>query len=226
MSWLQWRRREPWVEDYRALSRRRPPRKSEVADYPVLVLDAETSGFNPATDHLLSLASIEVRGRDIAVNSARQWLIYQEDAEINEAVHVHGIMPSQTAAGKPEREVMREFLPLLAGHLVVGHHVGFDGAMLSSAARRHFGLRLKNPVVDTAVLAMRELIAFRKSGYPNQRPPSLDEVCSQLGIEMMDRHTASGDAFTTAEVFLLLCARLRRRLKRPVQFRDLPMGRL
>lgn len=225
MNWLPWRQREPLVQAYLVQQRRRP-RRAEIGNETLLVLDAETTGFNLATDHLLSLATIEIRNREIGIGSARQWLIYQPGAALNEAVEVHGIMPSETAEGNPESEVIREFLPVAADRILIGHHIRFDGAMLSGAMKRHLGIRLKNPVVDTAVLAMRELVAFRKSGYPNQRPPSLDEVCSQLGIEMIDRHTATGDAFTTAEVFLLLCARLRRRLKRPLQYRDLPLTRI
>ncbi|MGH8021321.1 MAG: hypothetical protein ACREIA_24175 [Opitutaceae bacterium] len=80
---------------------------------------------------------------------------------------------------------------------------------------------LRNPLVDTARLAMAELEAFRKTAYPGQRPPSLDEVCSSLGLPMHDRHTASGDTFTTAQVFLLLAARARRRLGRPLRLKDL-----
>ena len=225
MIWPFKRRLDPVAERYLAACRERVDREVDVADLRVVVLDAETTGFSVSVDRVLSLASIEVGQREIRVSSARSWLVYQDLAPVNEAMKVHGILPSQTAAGQPEREVIGELLGILGGSLVVGHHIGFDAAMLGAAARRHFGIGLKNRVLDTALLAMQELSAFHRTGYANQPPPSLEDVCSALDLPMMERHTAAGDAFTTAVVFLTLCARLRRRLGRPVRCRDLPVGR-
>ena len=182
----------------------------------VVVLDA---------DRVLSLASIEVARREIRVATARSWLIYQSEAPVNEATKVHGILPSDTALGLPEKEVVAEFLALLGGHLVVGHHIKFDAGMLDRAMRRHFNVRMKSRILDTALLAMQELSAFHRTGYRNQRPPSLEDVCATLNIPMMERHTAAGDTFTTAVVFLTLCAKLRKRLGRPVRFEDLPISK-
>jgi DNA polymerase-3 subunit epsilon len=117
---------------------------------------------------------------------------------------------------------MQELLPLLHGAVVVGHHINFDAAMIDRALRRRFDVGLRNPLVDTANLAQVAIDAFAKTGYANQRPPTLDEVCSHLEIMTMERHTAAGDAFTTAELFLLLCARMRQQLKRPLLVDDLP----
>lgn len=218
-----WRKREPLVEEYLSACRHRPAKNVDVADNTVIVLDGETTGFDLVKDRLLSLATLEIARREIHVSRMRSWLVFQERAEFNEAVSVHGILPSETAHGQPEAEVIRELLPVIGGNLLVGHHIRFDVTMLQTIARRHLGLRLRNRVLDTATFAMRELAPFHRTGYPNQRPPSLEEVCAHLDLPMMDRHTAAGDTFTTAEVFLLLCARMRRRLGRPLQFRDLPL---
>jgi DNA polymerase-3 subunit epsilon len=218
-----WRKREPVVAEYLEACRHRPSRNVDVADNTVIVLDGETTGFDLVNDRLLSLATLEIKRREIHVSRMHSWLVYQETATLNEAVRVHGILPAETAQGRPEAAVIRELLPVIGGHLLVGHHIRFDYSILQAIARRHLGIRLRNRVLDTAVLAMRELAPFHRTGYPNQRPPSLEEVCAHLDVPMMERHTASGDTFTTAEIFLLLCARMRRRLGRPLQFRDLPL---
>jgi len=215
--------KDPVAEAYLNENRQRPKPDVRISDNTIVVLDAETTGLDIETDRLLSLATVEICHDEIQINSMREWLIYQPNAKWNKAVEVHGILPSETAQGRPESEVLREVLPLFKNHLIVGHHIAFDAAMLNRAAKRHLDIELKNRVIDTAQLAMQELSAFRRTGYPNQRPPSLDEVCVQLGVETMDRHTAYGDAFTTAEVFLVLCARMRQRLGRSIQLRDLPV---
>jgi DNA polymerase-3 subunit epsilon len=213
--------REPLAAAYRAATRWRPSLRTPIDRLRFVVLDAETSGFAIGTDHLLTLACVDVSEDQIRVSAFRSWLLRQDGIAVNAAVAVHGILPSESADGRPEKEVLAEFLPLVGGAVLVGHHVGFDAGMLDHALRRHFRTRLRNPLVDTGRLAMAELEAFRKTGYPGQRPPSLDEVCANLGLPMHDRHTASGDTFTTAQLFLLLAARARRRLGRPPRFHDL-----
>ncbi|MBC2605695.1 3'-5' exonuclease [Pelagicoccus albus] len=223
MIWPFNRKLEPVAAEYLAACKQGVPKGVDVADLTVLVIDAETTGFSLDNDRLLSLATIEVAEREIHVRSAKDWLIYQNVAPVNEAMKVHGILPSDTAKGRPEKEVLGEFLKSLGSRLLVGHHIKFDAGMLSVAVKRHYGIKLRGRVLDTALLAMQELPAFHKTGYANQKPPSLEDVCTSLNLPMMDRHTAAGDAFTTAAIFLALCARLRKRLERPVRLEDLPV---
>jgi DNA polymerase-3 subunit epsilon len=151
-------------------------------------------------------------------------MVFQPEVAVNDAAAVHCILPSDTRSGLPEPLVIEQLLPDLQGSILVGHHVQFDAALLDEALRKRFQVRLRNPIVDTAKLAMIAIDAFAKTGYPGQRPPTFDEVCTHVGLEMIDRHTAAGDAFTTAELFLLLCARLRQRYKRPLVAGDLPFA--
>jgi DNA polymerase-3 subunit epsilon len=215
----------PVAEAYRQNTRRRVDRRTPWPDLTFIVLDAETSGFTVGRDRLLALALLEVRGGRLSLAGRASWIVRQPGAAVNAAVAVHGILPNDTAEGTPEADVLAQLLPRLKGSVLVGHHVGFDAAMLDEALRRHLHVRLRNPMVDTAHLAMREIDAFRKTGYKNQRPPTLDELCAHTGLPAIARHTAEGDAFTTAELFLLLCARARRRLRRELRAGDIPWFR-
>ncbi len=224
MKWFFSReQRLPVVEGYIASTPRAYPKKRPVEELRFLVIDTETTGFNIHRDKILSFAGVDVRGDRIDVAAMHDWMLYQEDMPVTAAAEVHGILPSDTKSGLPEASMMDELLPVLNGAIIVGHHVQFDASLLNNALLRRFRIELRNPTLDTAVLAMRALEAFAKTGYANQHPPTLDEVCTHLGIPMIDRHTAAGDAFTTAELFLVLCARLRQRLKRPLLAGDLPI---
>lgn len=212
----------PELVAYEEATRRRPDRKTRCSDLRIVVLDAETSGFQAGIDRMLSLSVLPVLGSRIRVPAMRSWMIYQPDAAVNPATLVHGILPSETAAGRPEAEVLREVAPVLSGAVLVGHHISFDLRMLNAALERNFGMKLRNVAVDTAMMAMSQLEAFHRTGYANQRPPSLEEVCSQLEIDMVERHTAAGDAFTTAQVWLQLLGLQRERTRREVELRDVP----
>jgi DNA polymerase-3 subunit epsilon len=225
---LPWFNREPlapFAQAYLDATRPDVPRKTPLEALRFVVLDAETTGFAPDKDRILSLAAVGVQRSRLEIGDLRAWVVYQPAAPLTEAVRVHGILPAETAAGEPEAQVLAEFLPSLHGAVLVGHHLGFDLAMLNAALQRHYRLQLKNPALDTAALAQRTLEAFRKTGYPGQRAPSLDELCTHCGIAPLERHTAPGDAFTTAELLLVLLARLARQLGRPLVAGDLPLAR-
>ena len=187
------------------------------------VLDLETTGFNPNKDRILSVAATIVKGGQFNMETFQSWYVYQDLNTVNDATKIHGILPSQIEEGMPEKQMLETLIPLLAGTVIVGHHISFDAAMLNFAMERHFSVPLRNQTLDTAVFASREMEAFRRTGYANQHPPSMEDVCSQLNIPMAERHTADGDVFTTAQIFLILRGRLKVRLQRTLLLRDFPV---
>jgi len=223
MFWWQKTPLPAVVETYRNATARRIPGKTPASDLLFIVLDCETTGFDIANDRILSLAIAELRAGRLHIARSDSWL-FRQDRHVTEAVAVHGILPADTAHGEPEKDILLELLPRLQGAVIVGHHIGFDAAMLNTAMKRHFRTSLCNQVLDTARFAMDAVEAFARTGYPGQREPTLDEVCAQCGITPTDRHTAEGDTFTTAMLFLAMCARRQRQLARPLRASDLPLG--
>ncbi len=221
--WWQKELPEP-VRSYREGTPRRVPAPTPLDELKLVVIDSECTGFDIAKDRMLSLALIEVNQGQIQLTKAASWMLFQAGSPMTSAVSVHGILPAETAEGQKEISVLQELLPRLTGAVIVGHHIGFDLAMINAAMKRHYKTTLCNPAVDTGKLAMLALDAFAKTGYPGQRDPGLDEVCAQCGVVPFARHTAEGDAYTTAELFLVLCAHLRRRKKRDLQAKDLPLS--
>jgi DNA polymerase-3 subunit epsilon len=187
------------------------------------VLDLETTGFNLRNDRILSAAVTIVENGQFHMQSFQSWYVYQDLNEVNEATKIHGILPSQTEEGIPEKQLLETLISLLAGTVIVGHHILFDAAMLNIAMERHFSIPLRNQLLDTAYFASKELEAFRRTGYANQKPPSMEDVCAHLNVPIAERHTAEGDIFTTAQIFLILRGRLKRRLKRDLLLRDFPL---
>jgi DNA polymerase-3 subunit epsilon len=203
--------------------RRRVPGKTSLSDLRFVVIDTETSGFKVGKDRILSLALFEIVDGRIDLARGRKWIVFQPDITPTASTAIHGILPSEIRNGTLEQDLLEELIPLLSGAVVVGHHIRFDAAMMNEMMLRCMKTRFRNRIVDTAHMAMNELIPFHQTGYANQRPPSLDEVCAQLDLPVIARHTAEGDAFVTAEVFLMLCGRIRRRLAGPPQIQHLPI---
>ncbi len=167
-----------------------------------MVLDTETTGLDPRRDRLISIGAVAVRDGRIHLDDSFEALL--RIAYNSASVTVHGITRDQAAAGMAEREAIEEFLPYLADGVIVGHHIGHDVATLNAACERHFGFTLRNRQLDTMdlALALRDAGAFDRRAFAQGF--TLDALCEMFGIAPHDRHTAGGDAFLTAQIFLRL----------------------
>ncbi len=216
----------PEAKEYYDLSGKPLAGSTPVSEASFVVLDTETTGFNVGSDKMLSIAYLPVTTDIITPSQMKSMIFYRKEGVINEAVKIHGILPSDTLEGTDEADIVRVLLQDLAGKIIIGHHIHFDARMLNEAFYRIFGARLKNQLIDTALMATKEIEAFHKTGYANQRPPLLDDICRHLDISMKDRHTATGDTYITSELFIYLCAKRKNRLQRPLTLADLQPTRL
>lgn len=195
---------------YREARPRWADRRRPLEEVRFVVLDTETTGLDPSRDRVLEVAAVPVRNSTIAVAECLDLRVRQHLTSAG-GVDVHEITPGEAAKGLPEDEVARRLLPLLAGAVLIGHHVAFDVVALDRLVRRGLGFPLLNRSCDTVELALRaDGRLHEREGVPRGEL-SLDALCGRYGVEVAGRHTALGDAFATALLFLKLLARLRAR---------------
>lgn len=95
-------------------------------------------------------------------------------------------------------EVARKIVEMTEGKTFVAHNARFDYSFI----RQEFsalGYNYKRPMLDTVSLSRKLL--------PGHRSYSLGNLCRDLGIEITDRHRASGDALATVKLLELLLER-------------------
>ena len=169
-----------------------------------VVFDTETTGLNVAEDRILSIGAISVLNNTINVADSLEIYIQQEVFK-SESVAIHGILKGGNLEKVTEKEAIKQFLKTIRNDVLVGHHVGFDMAMVDKMMRRNNLGKLRNKCLDTGVL-------FKKSKHlvyrDNLKNYSLDDLCEELKIEKTDRHTATGDALITAIAFQKILTRL------------------
>ena len=99
------------------------------------------------------------------------------------------------------RGCLAGFQHVLGQAAVIGHTVGFDLAVLKRECDLAGLPWLRPRSLDTRLLA--QIAAPELAGY------SLENLAAWLGVDVADRHSALGDATTTARVFLALLPKLR-----------------
>jgi DNA polymerase-3 subunit epsilon len=167
-----------------------------------VVLDTETTGFDPRRDRIITIGAVAVCDGEMLLADVFEVMLRL--AYNNSSVTVHGVTRDEASEGMEEGEALTEFLEYLRDGVIVGHHIGHDIQALNVASERHLGLKLQNRWLDTMDLTLHLNDDGAFEGRPMAGGFSLDVLCEMFGVTTHDRHTAGGVAFLTAQVFLRL----------------------
>jgi DNA polymerase-3 subunit epsilon len=163
-----------------------------------IVLDTETTGFNPQTgDRLIEIGCIEIE--DLLPTGRTFYRLIDPCRPIPaDAQRVHGI-GDERVRGQPKfHEICEELLDFVAGDPIVAHNAQFDRSFvnfeLALCERDHLH---ESRWIDTLGLAQK-----RFPGMHN----SLDALCRRFKISLTERtlHGALIDARLLAMVYLEL----------------------
>ncbi len=173
-----------------------PPLDALIADG-FVALDTETTGMDARTDRVVALGAVrwgpggEVDRFETLVDPGRPVPAA--------STAVHGI-DDAAVRGAPSLDAALPAFRAFVGHSVPVAHMGaFDLAFLQRPLARA-RLPALERMIDTAVLAARLL--------PPLPELSLDAVCAYLGLPVIGRHTALGDARLAAAVLARLLPEL------------------
>lgn len=163
-------------------------------DMPVLAIDSETTGLDPAEDRLVALGAVRAQGRRLYPRTAFDRLVQPGRPIPAESTGIHGITDAMVAAAPPFPVVFRAFEEAARGCVLVGHCVGFDLAVLRAECGRAGLAWQPPPALDTA------LLFAALDGVDHD--PGLEALADRLGIAVEGRHTALGDALVAADLWL------------------------
>jgi len=176
-------------------------------DVPLLALDVETTGLDPATDGIVSIGLVPMSLERIRASQARHWLLKPRVPLADEAVTLHGITDQQLRQAPDLNEVLAELLTIMAGHVLVVHCRDIERQFLDQALRRRLGEGIEFPVIDTMELEARlhrrpSPPWWRRVGRPVPPPESIRLAASRAryGLPRYRLHHALSDALASAEL--------------------------
>jgi len=189
----------------RAYAKARLPRRdSPWREASYCVVDLELSGLDPKLHEIVSFCAIPVDGGVLRLSGAVHGLARPTRPVPVAAIRIHGIRAADLADAPPVAEAVRAILPVMSGRILVAHHASIERAFLGRALRRS-GVRMRGPVIDTAVLA-RLWIAERDGTVPSRM--TLGALATACGLPAHSPHTAVGDTLTTAQLFIATATQL------------------
>jgi DNA polymerase-3 subunit epsilon len=164
-------------------------------------LDLETTGLDYRRDAIVSVALVEIANL-VPVDRPILHTLIDPGRDIPpSASAVHGITDDMVRTAPAIAEVLPGIVARCADAVVVGHHVGFDVAMLRRAARAG----------GHSMPPLPWLCTWRMTGALDSRLAHRDlaDIAQRFGIapEAYKRHDALDDARLTAHLFARLADR-------------------
>jgi DNA polymerase III epsilon subunit family exonuclease len=157
---------------------------------PFVVVDLETTGFNPRSDAIVEIGAVKVQDGKLVAEF--DTLVHTNHAIPFGARSVHGITNEMLVGKPPLHAAMKQFMDFAANCVLVEHSdKAFDVAFLEWANERPLDM----PYINTCTLSRKIFPFIPRHG--------LADCCRRHGIVNDDAHRALSDARASAQ--LLVC---------------------
>ncbi|MCL7754361.1 3'-5' exonuclease [Polaribacter sp. Z022] len=201
MKWFKRKTYPPFWDSY--LNYFKEEQNTNLEEIRFVIFDTETTGLDTKNDRILSIGTIAVINNTIKVNDNLENYLNQ-DFFNTETVKIHGLLSDKKENKIEEKEAIIQFLEHIKNAILVAHHAAFDITMINNALIRLNLPKLKNKVLDTGQLYKKTKKVTTQNHF------SLDQLAEKFNIPLHDRHTASGDAYITAILFVKLIVILKK----------------
>jgi CBS domain-containing protein len=165
--------------------------------------DCEATSLDVRNSRILELGAVTIVNGEIRPSLNFASYISGARTIPEESVRIHGISLEKLVGAPDFVTAYKRFRSFYGRHVLLGYAIDFDFQLLSQECAR-VGLQWKLPLA----LDVRSLVRVLNPALPDH---SLETVAAWLGIDVVGRHQALGDAALTARVLLALVPRLRER---------------
>ena len=174
-----------------------------LTDLTYTVFDMETTGLNPREgDEIISIGAFRIVNCRLLREERFEQLVDPQRSIPWASVKIHGIHPEMLIGQPFIDKALPRFHQFAEDTILVAHNAAFDMRFLQ-LKETATGVRFDNPVLDTLLLSAVV--------HPSHENHDLEAISQRLGVRILGRHTALGDASATGEIFLKMLPLLARK---------------
>ncbi|MDE3047742.1 MAG: DUF3820 family protein [Verrucomicrobiota bacterium] len=185
-------------------------------------LDCESTGLDPDKDRIVEIAVARFTFDHILQSFESLINPECEIPQVSQDIHK---ISSDMLQGKPKiAEVLPDLLKMIDGHVIVGHGIGFDIALIAAEAKRH--------QIPTHIEKQKFIDTLRLARLYGESPiNSLEKLRQHFNIEPEGAHRAMSDVTVNIEVFKYLTKtfqtteQILETLKKPIKLKAMPLGK-
>jgi len=194
----------------------------KLTDETFICIDCESTGLDTAEDRIVEVAVALFTFDQIL--QTFETLVDPEREIPQTSQDIHNIS-QEMIAGKPKiREVLPKILEMIGSHIIIGHGINFDIALIANEAKRaHISTNiLSQPYIDTLRLARL---------YGESPVNSLERLRQHFNIAPEGAHRAMSDVVVNIEVFKFLSKgyqtteQIQQILQKPIKIKTMPLGK-
>ena len=167
-----------------------------LVDLSYTVFDTETTGLDPlGGDQIIQVGATRIVAGKLRREDCFEQFVNPERDIPAAGIPIHGIRPEMVQGAPTIDRVLPALHAYAVETVLVAHNAAFDMRFLQ-LQEAATGVVFDQPVLDTLLLSAVV--------HPQQASHGLEAIAERLGVAVLGRHTALGDAMVTAEIFLKL----------------------
>lgn len=185
-------------------------------------IDCESTGLNPQEDRIIEIAATRFTFDKIL--QSYESLINPGCSIPQTSQEIHKISIEMVADKPKIKEALPDLLKIIEGHIIVGHAVGFDIALIAAEAKRN--------QIPTKIEQAQFIDTLRLARLYGESPVnSLDKLRHHFNIEPQGAHRAMSDVMVNIEVFKQLAKPYKQTeeilkiLQKPIKLKKMPLGK-
>lgn len=177
----------------------KPPLNTKIRDLNFVVFDTETTGFAIGSkDRLIEIGAVKVKGLEVTDETFHSYVNPERTIppEITELTGVHNHHVENAPKSLEVIESFFQFIEDCESTGWVGHYLSFDIMVLKKELQRN-KVTFEQPLyIDTL-----DILGFLAPSWDIR---DLEDYARSFSTKIFERHSAIGDALTTAHLYVEL----------------------